>query len=83
MTSQYRKTFIQVCRVGGQRQYAQITGKEYQEYKVYLALERLTSQRLITQLVRGWMEQERGHYAEIAQRFREPGDVEEGEGEEE
>ena len=80
MTSQYRKTFIQVCRIKGQRQYAQITGKEYQEYKVYLALERLTSQRLITQLIRGWIEQEREHYMDIAPRFREPGDVEEGEG---
>ena len=83
MNSQYRKTFVQVCRVGGQRQYAQITGKEYQEYKVYLALERLTSQRLITQLIRGWLEQEREHYTDIAPRFREPGDMEEGEGGEE
>ena len=82
MNSQHRKNFVQICRINGQRQYAQITGKEYQEFKVYLALERLTGQQLITQLVRDWIEEERKHYTEIAQRFQEPGDAEEDGGEE-
>jgi len=77
MSSQQRKSFIQVCRIGGQRQYAQITGKEYQEYKVYLALEKLTSQRLITRLIRDWMQEERKHYTDIAERFRAEGGEEE------
>ena len=77
MDSQHKKSFIQVCRIGRQRHYAQITDQEYQEYKVYLALERLTSQRLITQLVRRWMEEERKYYPEISLRFQEQGDTEE------
>ena len=77
MKSRHRESFIQVGRAGGTKQYAHLTRKEYQEYKVYLALDHLTSQQLITQKIREYMEECREHYADIALRFREPGDLEE------